>query len=92
MNLEQLNNHMQAKGFPGGTSGKEPPASAGDLRDAGSIPGPGRSPRGGHGTPLQYSCLENPMAEEPGGLQSMGSQRVRHDWGNLAHTHMQRLT
>ena len=32
----------------------------------------------GNGTPLQYSCLENPM--EPGGLQSMGSQRVRHDW------------
>ena len=31
------------------------------------------------GTPLQYSCLENPWMEEPGGLQSMGSQRVRHD-------------
>ena len=34
----------------------------------------------GNGTPLQYSCLENPMAEEPGGLQSMGLQRVGHDW------------
>ena len=33
----------------------------------------------GDGTPLQYSCLENPMTEEPGGLQSMGSQKVRHD-------------
>ena len=33
----------------------------GDVRDAGSIPGSGRSPRGGHGTRLQYSCLENPM-------------------------------
>ena len=33
----------------------------------------------GNGTPLQYSCLENPMVEEPGGLQSMGSLRVRHD-------------
>ena len=31
------------------------------------------------GTPLQYPCLENPMEEEPGMLQSMGSQRVRHD-------------
>ena len=37
------------------------PANAGDVRDAGSIPGSGRSPGGGHGTPLQYSCLENPM-------------------------------
>ena len=33
----------------------------------------------GNGTPLQYSCLENPMDEEPGRLQSMGSLRVRHD-------------
>ena len=40
---------------------KNPPASAGDLRDAGSIPGSGRSPGEGHGNPLQYSCLENPM-------------------------------
>ena len=41
--------------------GKNPPASAGDIRDVGSIPGWGRSPGGGHGYPLQYSCLENPM-------------------------------
>ena len=34
----------------------------------------------GNGTPLQYSCLENPWPEEPGRLQSMGSLRVRHDW------------
>ena len=40
---------------------KNPPASAGDTRDRGSIPGLGRSPVGGHGNPLQYSCLENPM-------------------------------
>ena len=37
------------------------PASSGDLRVAGSIPGSGRSPGEGHGNPLQYSCLENPM-------------------------------
>ena len=37
------------------------PASAGDIRDAGSISGWGRSPGGGDGNPLQYSCLENPM-------------------------------
>ena len=40
---------------------KKPPANAGDIRDLGSIPGSGRSPGGGHGNPLQYSCLENPM-------------------------------
>ena len=38
-----------------------PPASRGDVRDTGSISGLGRSPRGGHGNPLQYFCLENPM-------------------------------
>ena len=40
---------------------KNPPANAGDIRDAGLIPGSGRSPGGGHDKPLQYSCLENPM-------------------------------
>ena len=40
---------------------KKPPASAGDVRDVGSIPGSGRSPGEGYGNPLQYSCLENPM-------------------------------
>ena len=40
---------------------KNRPANAGDIRDSGSIPRLGRSPGGGHGNPLQYSCLENPM-------------------------------
>ena len=40
---------------------KKPPTIAGDTRDAGSIPGSGRSPREGNDYPLQYSCLENPM-------------------------------
>ena len=40
---------------------KNLPARAGGIRDTGSIPGPGRSPGGGHSNPLQYSCLENPM-------------------------------
>ena len=40
---------------------KKPPANAEDIRDTGSIPGLGRSPGEGHGNPLQYSCLENPM-------------------------------
>ena len=40
---------------------KNLPANAGDIRDMGSIPGSGRSPGGGHGNPLQYSCRENPV-------------------------------
>ena len=58
---------------------KNLPASAGDRRDMGSIPGLGRSLGGGHGNPLQHSCLENPMDRGAWraivhGLQSMGSQ------------------
>ena len=51
---------------------KNPPADSGDM---GSIPGSGRSPEGGNGNPLQYSYLGNSRTEEPGGLQSMVSQR-----------------
>ena len=40
---------------------KNPPVSAGNVRDVGSVPGSGGSHGGGHGNPLQYSCLENPM-------------------------------
>ena len=58
---------------------KNPPASAGDPRDAGLIPGSGKSPGGGHGNPLQYSCLEIPWTEKPGGLESMGLKRVGHE-------------
>ena len=47
-------------GFPGGSIGKESSCNAGDL---GSIPGLGRSPGGGHGNPLQYSCLESPHGQ-----------------------------
>jgi len=47
--------------FPGGTVVKNPPATAGDTRDLGSIPGSGRSPGEGNDNPLQYSCLENSM-------------------------------
>ena len=66
-------------GFPGGSVVKNPPASARDAEDMGLIPGSGRSPGEGNGNPLQYSCLENLWTEEPGGLQSMGLQRVGHD-------------
>ena len=63
-------------GFPGGSEVK---ASASNAGDPGLIPGLGRSPEEGNGNPLQYSCLENPIDEEPGRLQSMGSQRVGYD-------------
>ena len=51
-----------------------PPANAGDVREAGSVPVLGRSSGGWHGNLLQYSCLENPV--EPGGLQCIGSQKL----------------
>ena len=65
---------------------KNPPAKAGDVRDTGSIPGSGRSPGVANGNPLHYSCLKNPT-DRGGGLQSTGSQRVGHNWSDLAHTH-----
>ena len=43
---------------------KNSPANAGDIRDASSVPGLGRSLGGGHGNPFQYSCLDNPMDRE----------------------------
>ena len=48
-------------GFPGGSVVKNPPANAGDAGDVGLILGSGRSPGGGNGNPLQYSCLQNSM-------------------------------
>ena len=64
---------MEAEGFPGGSESKESACLVGDL---GSIPGSGRSPEEVHSNPLHYSYLENPMTEEPGGLQSRG----REEW------------
>ena len=67
----------QRWGFPGGSEVKASACNAGDL---GSIPGSGRSPGEGNGSPLQYSCLENPIGGGAWWVQSTGSQRVRHDW------------
>ena len=53
---------------------------AGDRRDVSSISVSGRSVEAGNDTSLQYTCLENSMAEEPGRLQSLELQRVGHDW------------
>ena len=66
---------------------KNSPTNAEDVRDTGSIPQSGRVPGGGHGNPLQYSCLENPMdrgawralVHSIAKAQSIWSQRVRHD-------------
>ena len=74
--------------FPGGSNGKAFAWNAGDL---GSIPGSGRSSGEGNGNPLQYSSLIIPWTEEPGRLQSMGSQTVRHNWVTSLHfTSLQR--
>ena len=62
--------------FPGGSEVK---ASACNARDPGSIPGLGRSPGEGNGNPLHNLAWRIPWREEPGRLQSTGSQRVRHD-------------
>ena len=62
---------------------KNLPANVGDVKDTGSIPGLGRSSGGEYGNPLPYSFLENPMDRG-----STGSQRVRHNWSNLAHMHI----
>ena len=59
---------MSRMGFPGGSVVKNPPVNAGQL---GSIPGSGRSPRGGNGNPLQYSCL--------------GNSKDRGAWGAIVH-------
>ena len=61
---------------------KNPPGNAEDIRDTGSTPGSGRSPRGRHGNPGIHSSIlayRMPRTEEPGGLQSIGSQRVGHE-------------
>ena len=70
---------VERKGFPGGSVDKESACNVADTGDSGSTAGSGRSPGGGHGNPLQYSCLENPMGRETWGAQSMGLQRVQHN-------------
>ena len=66
-------------GFPGDAVVKNPSVNVGDTRDAGSIPGSGRSPGGVHGNPLQHSCLERTM--DKGAWRATGHEvaRVRYD-------------
>ena len=68
--------------FPGGAMIKNPPANAGNLRNAGSIPGSGRYPAVGNGNSLQYCCLRSTMdrnSRDAWWLLSVGSQRVGQD-------------
>ena len=65
---------------------RNPSADAGGIREPGSIPGSGRSPGGGMATHSGILAWRIPPTEEPGGLQSIGLQRVRHNRSDLAHT------
>ena len=67
---------MSSMGFPDSSNGKE---SACNAEDLGLISGLGRFPGGGHGNHLSIVAWRIPWTEEAGGLQSIGSQRVRHD-------------
>ena len=77
--LEYFASFALSQCFLGGSVVKNPPAAAGDARDACSIPGCGRSLGGGNGTPVQYSLLNT---EEPGSLQGSQSDMTEH-----THTH-----
>ena len=70
--------------FPGGVSGKEPTWQCRRYKRCGSIPGSGRSPGGGHGNPLQYSCLEN--------LHGQRSLAGYSPWGHTVWTPLKQLS
>ena len=74
--------------FPAGSDSKESACNVGDL---GLIPGLGRSPGGGHGNPLQYSCLENPHGQKSLVGYSPRGTRVEHDGATKHSTQQSRL-
>ena len=78
--MERLgtNHTLLFGGFPGSPVVKNPPAKAEDAGVVGSVSGSGRSPGGGHGNPSSILAWKIPCTEEPGGLQFIGSQRLRH--------------
>ena len=88
-NSATIKNFNVNESFPNGTAVKNLPANAGDGRDTGLIPGSGRSPGGGHGNPLQYSSLENPVDR---GAWQATVHRVTKSWTQLKqmsmHAHM----
>ena len=71
--------YVLGRGFPGGSVVKNLPANAGDSGDAGSIPQLGRSPEGGDGNLLQYSCLENSMDRGAWWATVHGVSKVKHN-------------
>ena len=82
-------------GFQGGAAVKNLPANAGDVGDAGLIPGSGRSPGGGNGNPLQYSCLENSLGAGAWGAMVHGvaqsqTRPIAHTYTHT-HTHTQAI-
>ena len=74
-------------GFPGSSSGKEPACQCRRYKNMGSIPGSGRCPGGGCAIHSSILAWRIPWTEKPGGLQSIWSHRVGHDWSDLACTH-----
>ena len=72
-------------GFPGDACGKEPACQCRRYKRSGLIPGSGRSPGEGHGNPLQYSCLENPMDRE---AWQTTVHEVTESWTQLTHTQL----
>ena len=75
-----LNKATKTIRLPQWLSSKESACNGGASGDTSLNLGWGKPPERGQGNPLQCSCLENSMTEEPGGLQSRGSQRIKHDW------------
>ena len=79
-------NYYYYLGFSGGNNGKESTCKCRRLKRHGFSPWARKIPGGGQANPLQYSCLGIPWTEKSGRLRSRGSQRVRHDWSDLACT------
>ena len=78
---QEISLNMLKTQLPGGSVVKHQPATAGEAGDVGSIPGSGRSPGEGHGTPLQYSCLENSMDRRVGIVHGVAESDT------IEHTH-----
>ena len=81
------NSLWSGKVFPDGTGGKEPTCNAGEAGDKSLILGPGRSPGGGTGSPLQYSCRENPMERGDWWATVNGVAKSRTGLSNRAYIH-----
>ena len=83
-----LSSTRQWRGFPGGSSGKEPACQCRRYKSHGFDPWIRKIPwRRARQSTAVFSPGESPWTEEPGGLQAVGSQRVEHNWSNLAHMH-----